>query len=115
MARPRGVEPLTPGSEVQCSIQLSYGRGPFILFENSQIFPYDLNRKSQTSIKVIFALNFHFLQVFICWLLRIFKTLQIKPQLKLILSEKFSFDNFLLDKTDFLCYSAYNNKDFYKD
>lgn len=25
MAHPRGVEPLTPGSEVQCSIQLSYG------------------------------------------------------------------------------------------
>ena len=24
--RPRGFEPLTPGSEVQCSIQLSYER-----------------------------------------------------------------------------------------
>ena len=26
VARPRGLEPLTPRSEVWCSIQLSYGR-----------------------------------------------------------------------------------------
>jgi hypothetical protein len=26
MARPKGVEPLTLGSEVRCSVQLSYGR-----------------------------------------------------------------------------------------
>ena len=26
LVRPEGVEPPTPGSEVQCSIQLSYGR-----------------------------------------------------------------------------------------
>ena len=28
LARPRGVEPLTPRSVVWCSIQLSYGRVP---------------------------------------------------------------------------------------
>ncbi len=28
LARPRGVEPLTPRSVVWCSIQLSYGRMP---------------------------------------------------------------------------------------
>jgi hypothetical protein len=28
LARPRGVEPLTPRSVVWCSIQLSYGRSP---------------------------------------------------------------------------------------
>ena len=26
MVRPKGVEPLTYGSEVRCSIQLNYGR-----------------------------------------------------------------------------------------
>ncbi len=26
MVRPEGIEPPTPGSEVRCSIQLSYGR-----------------------------------------------------------------------------------------
>ena len=30
LARPRGVEPLTPRSVVWCSIQLSYGRVPAV-------------------------------------------------------------------------------------
>lgn len=34
MVRPEGIEPPTPGSEVRCSIQLSYGRiGYFKHFE----------------------------------------------------------------------------------
>lgn len=28
MARPEGIEPPTPGSEVPCSVLLSYGRSP---------------------------------------------------------------------------------------
>ena len=30
MVRPEGIEPPTPGSEVRCSIQLSYGRVSYI-------------------------------------------------------------------------------------
>ena len=37
MARPEGVEPPTLGSEVRCSIQLSYGRVPAILSRGSPV------------------------------------------------------------------------------
>jgi hypothetical protein len=36
MARPEGFEPPTPGSEVPCSILLSYGRTTLIFSENCQ-------------------------------------------------------------------------------
>ena len=37
MARPRGFEPLTPGSEVRCSIQLSYGRAGVRVFYHETV------------------------------------------------------------------------------
>ena len=53
MARPRGLEPLTPRSEVWCSIQLSYGRANLLkIFTQQGNFLHDKMSKVNLICKI---------------------------------------------------------------